>query len=346
LTPTPVASGLSSLSLVYVDARSGTPQLFVSKSDGSSPRKVLDLQRGTRVLDVRDTVALVAGVREVAANPPTSDPLLLVDLRDGKTVDLKPNGAVRDGRFLDADTIVFATAGSGCGPQQMKPTLQSYSVKDGAKKELYAGGYTSITIAGIGKDGTVVFSPRGCDIGLSQVVSVNAKAGGAPKELEVRGCGWTAASFELMDVVVGGCGEKDGTLYGLPPNTHPPRDFKAPGGQANLYAPWVLRPGGREIAFSMIQTTGTGPGSTRGGGISVVDLSSGQFRDLAPPAGSEQSAVAWTPDGRYLLASAVQAQGLCSFSIIDTQDKKVTPLPDAISFCGTNGAVWGFTTIR
>ena len=39
--------------------------------------------------------------------------------------------------------------------------------------------------------------------------------------------------------------------------------------------------------------------------------------------------MSWTPDGRYLLAASVQAQGLCSFSIIDANEKKVTPLPEA-----------------
>jgi hypothetical protein len=70
------------------------------------------------------------------------------------------------------------------------------------------------------------------------------------------------------------------------------------------------------------------------------------FKDLAPAAGAEQFPVSWTPDGRYLLAASVQAQGLCSFSVIDANDKKVTSLPEVISFCGPNGVVLGLTVIR
>src|SRR5262245_21614555 len=51
-TATPATSGLNSMSLVYVDSRAGTPQLFVSKADGSSPRKVIDLPQGSRAAEV------------------------------------------------------------------------------------------------------------------------------------------------------------------------------------------------------------------------------------------------------------------------------------------------------
>src|SRR6185295_15326406 len=109
--------GLSDMSLVYVDSRDGTPHLFVAKSDGSSPRKVIDLPPGSRAMDLRNNVLLAGG-----------DSLVLVDLRDGKTVDIKPSATVRDARFLDNETVVFSTAGSGC-PPTTKPTLQSYSTK-------------------------------------------------------------------------------------------------------------------------------------------------------------------------------------------------------------------------
>ena len=87
--------GLNDMSLVYVDSRNGTPQLFVARSDGSSPRKVIDLKQGTRPYDMRGAVLLAGG----------GDQLMLVDLRDGKTVDTKPNGMVIDARFLDTDTM-------------------------------------------------------------------------------------------------------------------------------------------------------------------------------------------------------------------------------------------------
>src|SRR5215207_9341587 len=75
------AGGLNDMSLVYVDSRDGTPHLYVAKSDGSNARKVGDLKQGTRPYDMRGNVLLAGG----------GDQLMLVDLRDGKTVDTKPN---------------------------------------------------------------------------------------------------------------------------------------------------------------------------------------------------------------------------------------------------------------
>jgi hypothetical protein len=338
-TGTPGALG--EMSLVYVDSRDGTPHLFVAKSDGSSPRKVIDLPPGSRAIDLRNNVLLAGG-----------DSLVLVDLRDGKMVDIKPGAAVRDARFIDNETVVFSTAGSGC-PPTTKPTLQSYSTKDGMKKELYAGGFTTITIAGVGKDGTVAFAPRGCDVGISQVLTLNAKTGGAPADVKPMnmGCGWVIASPETMDAVVSwkSCtapDSKDATVYSLgTTNTRAPKDLKAPAGGSNAM-PWVLRPGGKEAALATAQSTGTGPGSTRSSGIWLVDLRTGDFKDLAPAAGAEQFPVSWTADGRYLLAASVQAQGVCSYSVIDANEKKVAPLPEALTFCGPNGVVLGLTVIR
>jgi hypothetical protein len=138
----------------------------------------------------------------------------------------------------------------------------------------------------------------------------------------------------------------EATVYALMANARAPRDLKAlPSGPSNQQ-PWVLRPGRAEVALGTSMTSGTGPGSTRGSGVWLVDLRTGTPAALVPAAGAEQYAVRWTPDGRYLLVASVQAQGLCSYSIVDAQDKKVTALPESISFCGANGSVWGLTLIR
>jgi hypothetical protein len=137
----------------------------------------------------------------------------------------------------------------------------------------------------------------------------------------------------------------DATVYALLPSARGSRDLRAPAGGSNPSA-WIMRPGGKEAALATAQTTGTGPGSTRSTGLWLVDLRTGEFKDLAPAAGAEQFPVSWTADGRYLLAASVQAQGVCGFSIIDANERKVTPLPEAISFCGPNGIVLGLTAIR
>jgi hypothetical protein len=335
--------GLNDMSLVYVDSRNGTPQLFVAKADGSSPRKVIDLKQGTRPYDMRGAVLLTGG----------GDQLTLVDLRDGKTVDAKPNGMVTDARFLDADTIIYTTNGSCGGPDRKKATLQSMTVKDGAKKELFVNDGIAISIAGVGKDGAIAVAPRGCDVGVSEIQLINTKSGAPPIRTETRGCGWAIASPDSMDAIVSlkSCTppenkqDVDAIVYPLLPSARGAKDLRAPAGGSNPSL-WIMRPGGKEAALATAQTTGTGPGSTRSSGLWLVDLRTGEFKDLAPAAGAEQFPVSWTPDGRYLLAASVQAQGLCSFSIVDANEKKVTPLPEGLSFCGPNGLVLGLTTIR
>jgi hypothetical protein len=294
-------------------------------------------------MDMRGNVLLAGG----------GEQLMLVDLRDGRTVDAKPTGSVTDARFIDGDTIVFTTQGGCGGPERKKATLQAMDLKDGSKKELFANDGVSITIGGIGKDGTIAVAPRGCDTGVGEIQLVNAKGTPAPVRTETRGCGWAIASPDSMDAVVSlksctapsGKADVDAVVYSLGNAGRAPRDLKAPAGGSNP-AIWVLRPGGKEAALATAQTTGTGPGATRSSGIWLVDLRTGEFKDLAPASGAEQFPVSWTPDGRYLVAASVQAQGLCSFSIVDANEKKVTLLPDAISFCGPNGVVLGLTVIR
>jgi hypothetical protein len=334
---------LSEMSLVYVDSRDGTPHLFVARADGSSPRKVADLKQGTRPYDMRGGILLAGG----------GDQLMLVDLRDGKTVDTKPNGPVTDARFIDEDTIIFATNGSCGGPDRKKAMLQSMNLKDGSKKELFSNDGVAVSIAGVGKDGTIAVAPRGCDVSVSEIQLINVKGTPAPVKTETRGCGWAIVSPETTDAVVSlkSCTppadkkDVDAIVYALGGASRAPRDLKAPAGGSNPSI-WVLRPGGKEAALATSQTTGTAAGSTRSTGVWLVDLRSGEFKDLAPAAGAEQFPVSWTADGRYLLAASVEAQGVCSFSVIDVNEKKVTPLPETLSFCGPNGVVLGLTVIR
>jgi hypothetical protein len=337
-------AGLNDLSLVYVDSRNSTPQLFVAKSDGTGARKVMDLKQGSRPMDLRNGILIAGG----------GETLVLIDLRDGRIVEAKPNGNVLDARFIDADTIVFTTAGGCGGPERTRAILQSHSIKDGAKKELYVHNGAAITIAGIGKDGAMAIAPRGCDVAVSEVLLLNAKTGTSPVRTETRGCGFVIASPETMDAVVSwkACTptsdarkDIDATVYGLGPSARAPRDLRAPAGGANP-STWVLRPGGKEAALATAQVTGTGPGSTLSTGLWLVDLRSGDFKALATAAGAEQFPVSWTQDGRYLLAASVQAQGMCSYSIVDANEKKVTPLPEALTFCGPNGYVLGWTAVN
>ena len=335
---------LSDMSLVYIDSRDSTAQVFVAKHDGSDGKKLANLPQGARPLDLRAGV-LLAG---------DGEQLVLLDLRDGKTVDLKPNGTVTDARFIDDGTIVFATSAGCSGNGKVKTTLQTLALKDGAKKEVTTTESGSLTIAGVAKDGTVAIVPRGCDVGVSEVQTVNAKASATPdvERTQTLGCGWATAAPELKTAVVSwkSCTPPesktgiDATIYTLGPNQKPPLDIKSPAGGANP-SPWLIRPGRSEAVLATAETSGTGPDASKSTGLWVVDLTSGQVRGLAPAAGQEQFPVSWTPEGRYLLAASVQAQGNCSYLIVDAVDKKVTALPDSITFCGPNGQVLGWTLV-
>src|SRR5690242_7685022 len=62
---------LDGLSLVYIDARNSTAQLFVAKADGTGERKVTELKNGARPFDVRNGLLLAGG----------GDQLGLIDLK-------------------------------------------------------------------------------------------------------------------------------------------------------------------------------------------------------------------------------------------------------------------------
>ena len=135
----------------------------------------------------------------------------------------------------------------------------------------------------------------GCDVGVSEIELISTKSGVAPVRTETRGCGWAIASPETMDAVVSwkACTppeqEEGRRRHRLSAPAQRPR-AKGPqsaGGRSNP-SPWMMRPGGKEAALATAQTTGTGPGSTRSSGLWLVDLRTGEFKDLAPAAGAEQ----------------------------------------------------------
>src|SRR5581483_5553054 len=107
----------------------------------------------------------------------------------------------------------------------------------------------------------------------------------------------------------------------------------------------LVRPGG---ALAALGTTVpiTGPGGTTTTGLWLLDLNSLSFERLQAPAGSEQYPVAWSPDGRYLLAASVQAMGLCAFTYVDMTTKESKPIDPSVTFCGVNGDVLGWATVR
>ncbi|HEY7268596.1 MAG TPA: hypothetical protein VH951_02095, partial [Dehalococcoidia bacterium] len=59
----------------------------------------------------------------------------------------------------------------------------------------------------------------------------------------------------------------------------------------------------------------------------------------------EQSPVAWSPDGRYLLFQTVQAQGVCSYAYVDMNSRTLKPVNPDITVCGVNGDVLGWAVL-
>ena len=123
-------------------------------------------------------------------------------------------------------------------------------------------------------------------------------------------------------------------------------DVTAPDEGSNA-AVWLPRPGAAEVALGTTVTVGQGPGSTRSGGIYLLDLTTRQFRRLVEGDGAEQYPVAWSPDGRYLLYSTVEAQGVCRFAYVDADapDAGTVAINEEITFCGLNGHVVGWTEL-
>jgi hypothetical protein len=202
----------------------------------------------------------------------------------------------------------------------------------------------------------VAIAPRGCDVGVSTYLLVSLQDGKTVQTYDAMGCGWIVAAPGQNKAVVSrksctppkGHEGADATVYDygiVGPTDH---DVTAPDAGSNDQ-PWILRPGSALVALTTTKTVGTGPGSTRGGGVYLLDLANRSFTNVAPGDGAEQFPVQWSPGGRYLLYGVTEAQGVCHYEIADlstTGSPKLTPVDTAVSFCGVNGSVAGLTKLK
>jgi len=348
VTGGPTGGAPTDLSLVYVDARAGTNSLFVARYDGQSPRAVGTLPSGARPLEMRGSTLLAAN----------GAALLVVDLKTGDTKTVNTEGAVRDGRFLDDATFLYSTAG-GCGggpaglPQLSR--LWRLDMKTLMTRQLATGQGNAISIVGIDPAAQrVAIVKRGCDPGIGDFYVLEAGNGAETSHVNAMGCGNAVVAIPAKVALLSwaACGfaiNKPGVslqVYNYAGATPQAQDIRAPDGGSVNNSTLLPRPNGLQVALGTQEVLTTpragGPRST---GLWVLDLASGAFSATVPADGAEQYPVTWSPDGRYLLYSTVQAQGVCTTAFIDTVSKAITKVDDKITGCGVNGTMVGWTRL-
>jgi hypothetical protein len=346
---TATATGLrtSDLSLVYVDTSKGQGgEVYVSAFDGSGPRKVTTLANGTRAEDVRGNLLVASAQRQLS----------VVDLKTGAVRTAQsPNLISGGGRFVDDATFVFTTL-SGCGPpNDSNATVAKLNTTTLQLTELAKPNARTMNIAGLDAAlGQVAITLRGCDVGVRDIAIYSLADGRLVSTIVTMGCGQAGVSLATKKALVAWrlCTQppehagSDFTLIDLAPATPAARDIKVGSGEANLHE-FKIRPRQAHAALGAQSLATPGPGfkpvST---GLFLVDLTSGGFTSLAPADGAEQYPVGWSPDGRYLLAGTVRAQGLCDHTYIDTTTREVKPIAKDVTYCGANGEVIGWTALK
>ena len=281
--------------------------------------------------------------------------LKLVNLVGGKAHDIG-TGEVFDGRFLDASTFLYTTR-AGCGGAIVtNTTLYAVDTATYTHKELHSQP-GNLTLAGVDSaTGRAAIAPRGCDVSVTGYSVIDVSSGKVGLTFGAAGCGWIVAEPSQNEAVVSwkSCtapaehANADATVYDygiIGPTGH---DVTAPDSGSNAEA-WLLRPDSADAALGTNVVSGTGPGSTRSGGIYLLDLASRAFTQLVPPDGAEQIPTAWSRDGRFLLFGVVEAQGVCHYGVANLSNAAspaIMPVNAAVTFCGVNGSVVGWAELK
>jgi hypothetical protein len=277
----------------------------------------------------------------------------LLDLKTGAVRNVQSDNLITDSRLVNDSTLVYTTY-SGCGPpNNSKTTLAKLDLRNLQQTELAAPDNRTLNIAGFDSgSGQVAVTLRGCDVGVRDIGVFSITDGRRISTITTEGCGWALASLTLKKVLVswqycsgGKAPGTDVSLLDLSTTPAGVKDLKAPAGGANLHG-FVMRPGQPQAALGTQMPGTPGPGfKAVPTGLWLLDLASGTFGNLAPADGLEQYPVAWSPDGRYLLAATVRAMGLCDYAAIEVATKQVTPLAKTLTHCGANGDVLGWTLL-
>ena len=343
---TPASTSLTDLSLVYLDTSKGQgAEIYVASATGAQPQLLTTMVGAGRPIGVMGKTLALAG----------PGGLQLVDLVDAQAHSVGTSD-VYDGRFLNATTFLYTTR-AGCGGATVtNTTLYAVDTATYTQKALYSQP-GNLTIAGVdAATGRAAIAPRGCDVSVTGYSVIDVSSGKVGLTFGAAGCGWIVAAPSQNKAAVSwkSCtppaehANADATVYDygiVGPTGH---DVTAPDDGSNAEA-WLLRPDSAGAALGTKVVTGTGPGSSRSGGIYLLDMASRAFSQVVPPDGSEQIPEAWNSDGRFLLYGVVEAQGVCHYGIADlsnTTSPAIMPVNAAVTFCGVNGSVAGWAELK
>jgi hypothetical protein len=345
-TATRIAPALSDLALVYLDASRGQgSELYTAASDGAAPKKVATLGNGSKVLDLRGHNLAAASQSAIA----------FIDLTTGASKPYMASNFVVSGRFVSDSTFIFTTSGGCAAGGRVQSSVYKLDIATLQQSELITSPSNNVSITALDPaTGTLAVTPLGCDVGVRSIGLYSLADGKQLQSIEAAGCGWSAVAIGLKKALVSWrfCTQPaeragvDATLYDYAGSTVVAHDLKAPGGGSTL-RPWLLRPGQAQVALATAQSGTPGPNfGTRSTGLWLLDLNTLAFSNLTAGEASEQWPVAWSEDGRYLLVATVQAQGVCSYTYIDVTSKETKTVSKDITFCGANGDVFGWTSLR
>ena len=341
-TITPSAAGLTQQSLVYIDRRKpGPAEIWVAEHNGANPKLLTTSATLRRPLDV-------SGKTLVAAGP---EQLQFIDLTTGQTRTLPEPVFINDGLFVSPQTFVYITTGGCAGGGQLGSSVYKVDVATLQSTPLLQRP-ANLQIAGF--DATsLALTPRGCDPAVKTIDVYSLVNGQSVRSVPIEGCGWAGIDLTLAKAAASwkSCtppanrAEEDINVVDFRAPTPSPRGFSSTQGDPNTW-PFLFRPGSSQLAMGLTRTEGAGPGSTRGGGIWLLNLDTLALEEIQPASGAEQYILDWTEDGRYVLTTTVEAQGLCSFAFVDATTKQVVKVNPEITVCGANGEVIGWTTLR
>jgi len=334
--------GLTQHYLVYIDRRKpGPAEIWIAGHNGANPKLLTTSTTLRRTLDMSGMTLVATGLEQ----------LQFIDLTSGQTRMLPEPVFVNDGRFVSAQTFVFITLGGCAGGSQVESTVYKVDVATlqvtpllELPANLQVAGFDSTSLA---------LTPRGCDPGVTRIDMQSLANGQLIRSVPIEGCGWAGVDLARMKAVASrkACtppanrAEEDVSVVDFRATTPTPRGLSSAQGDPNTW-PFLFRPDASQLAMGLTRTEGTGPGSVRGGGIWLLNLDTLAMEEILPAGGAEQYVLDWTEDGRHVLTTTVEAQGLCSFAFVDVTTKQVTKVNPDITVCGGNGEVIGWTTLR
>jgi hypothetical protein len=334
-------AGVENLTMVWTDTRAGQGvEIWAMRLDDMQPRQVITLANGTRPLALNG--------RHLALSTATS--LVLIDLISGEQRTLEAGQPVRSALY--ADGFLYYVTRAGCGPQTEEGhRLFRINMETGQSELVVRVDGPGTELLGYAAAGPALIAmPRGCDIGVNAIWTVDPSTGAVIRETPVFGCGWARVTDDGTRAVVGHIfcpplptePSADATVYDI--NTGDVRRFTVSEG-AITNTPMVLSPHGRQAAFAVTVTSGTGPGATRSGGVWLLDLDGLTATRLWQDDSAEAMPMAWSPDGSALIAGSVLAQGFCEYSVVDTRTGEAVSLGESVTVCGVNGEVVGWTVV-